>query len=245
MISLKGKIEGILFASAQPVPVQNIAEVLDMEIEEVKNLLGELQEVYAEEDHGFSLKMVGGGYQLRTKPELKEIMAKFYEKKPPRLSQPMLEVLSMVAYKQPVTRPEIDRVRGVDSSGSLKSLLDRGLVEMKGRSDSVGNPVLYVTTPSFLEWFQIEKLADLPPLSEVEALNVVAEEGSEQLMGLLNKDEGLSPEDLHGVDEELKELTHEQQRLKNNLEEQENQVAEKPEGSESTKNSKETQSEAG
>src|SRR5690606_6970003 len=102
-------MEGILFAVNHPLKASELAELLAMEEAEVKDLLGELQEIYASEDRGIWLTVVGGGYQLRTKPELKEIMAKFYEKKAPRLTQPMLEVLSIVAYKQPVTRPEIDR----------------------------------------------------------------------------------------------------------------------------------------
>src|SRR5262249_12583371 len=101
----KALIEGVLFGSGQAVQAVELDELLEMHEEEVKNILGELQEEYASTSRGFWLARVAGGYQFRTKPELKEWMAKFYEKKAPRLTQPMLEVLSIVAYKQPVTRP--------------------------------------------------------------------------------------------------------------------------------------------
>jgi len=218
-LSNKALIEGILFASTHPIKAKTFAEVLEIEIEEIKNLLGKLQEQYASDEHGFWLTLVADGYQLRTKPDLKGVMAKFYEKKPPRLSSAMLETLSILAYKQPVTRPEVDRIRGVDSTGALKTLLDRGLIEMRGRSPSVGNPVLYATTQKFLEWFQISSLGDLPPLSEVEALDVVTEEGSENLLNLLNQDEGFTSDDLRKLDGNLSELHKSQRKIQLEIEE--------------------------
>jgi segregation and condensation protein B len=206
MISPLGKIEGLLFASGQALGEEQISEILEIPAEEVKDLIAQLQEICAREDRGFWMVKVAGGYQLRTKPEMKELMAKFHQKKPPRLTQAMLEVLAIIAYKQPVTRPEVDRIRGVDSSGALKTLLERSLVEMKGRSDSVGNPVLYATTPRFLEWFQVGSLGDLPPLTEVEALDVMADEASDNLLDLLNRDEGFVNEDLREMDSNLKAL---------------------------------------
>lgn len=227
MTTKKGLLEGILFASPQPVSESTLCELLEVASEDLKELIGELQEKYSQADHGFSLVLVGGGYQLRTKAELKEVMAKFYEKKPPRLSQAMLEVLSIVAYKQPVTRPEIDKIRGVDSSAPLKSLLERELIEMKARSEAMGNPVLYATTSRFLEWFQISSLENLPPLSEIEALDV-ASEGTEdpQLLEALNRDSGFQQEDLAEVDQELQHLSKEQKKAVNQLEEANSQSSE-------------------
>lgn len=207
MISKKATIEGILFALGQPVSVRSLSELLAWDESEIEDIIQQLQADYEKEDRGFWMKKVAGGYQLRTKPELKDIMARFYEKKPPRLSQAMLEVLAIVAYKQPVTRPEIDKIRGVDSSGALKTLLERELIEMRGRSERVGNPVIYGTTPKFLEWFQIGSLGDLPPLSEMEALGSSTDEASEKLLHLLNRDEGFAAEDLRGVDDTLKDIS--------------------------------------
>lgn len=213
-LSIYAKIEGLLFGAAQPLVAEKIAEILEIGLDDLKNHLGELQEAYAHDDRGIVLTLVAGGYQLRTKKELKETVAKLFERKAPRLTAAMLETLSIVAYKQPVTRPEIDRVRGVDSSGALKTLLERELIEMRGRSDSVGNPVIYATTPKFLEWFQISSLGDLPPLSEIEALQNVGEEGSEKLMELLDKDDGFQQEDLRDLDENLLEISRDQRKIK-------------------------------
>lgn len=212
-LTKKALIEGVLFGSPSPIKANVLAELLEIELEDLKNLIGELQEEYAQENRGLWLVMVAGGYQLRTKPELRPVMAKFFEKKPARLTQAMLETLAIVAYKQPVTRPEIDRIRGVDSSGALKTLLERELVEMRGRSETVGNPVLYGTTPKFLEWFQIGNLGDLPPLSEMEALQSIGEEGSEHLLNLLNQDEGFANADLNDLDESLLEVARSQRKL--------------------------------
>jgi segregation and condensation protein B len=215
----KGLLEGILFALGQPISLESLSEVLDWDREEVQTLMNELAEDLKQNHRGIDLKKVAGGYQLRTKPELKELMARFFEKRPPRLTQAMLEVLSIIAYKQPTTRPEIDKIRGVDSSGALKTLLERALIEMRGRSEGVGNPVLYATTPRFLEWFQIGSLGDLPPLSEMEALNTSADEASENLLHLLNKDEGFAAEDLRSVDDTLHELSKHQRDLMSEVDE--------------------------
>ncbi|MGA0163793.1 MAG: SMC-Scp complex subunit ScpB [Bdellovibrionota bacterium] len=215
----KALLEGVLFALGQPVSVESLSEVLEWDQEEVQSLLNELSEDFQQPSRGMNLKKVAGGYQLRTKPELKEIMARFFEKRPPRLTQAMLEVLSIIAYKQPTTRPEVDKIRGVDSSGAIKTLLERSLIEMRGRSDGVGNPVLYATTPKFLEWFQIGSLGDLPPLAEMEALGSSTEEASENLLHLLNKDEGFAAEDLRSVDDTLHELSKHQRDLMNNINE--------------------------
>lgn len=212
-LSSRALVEGILFASGQPVSIEQFIDLLELSEEEIKTALGELQEEYSGQDRGFGLARVAGGYQLRTKPLLKEIMAKFYEKKPPRLTQPMLEVLSIVAYKQPVTRPLIDKIRGVDSTAPLKTLLERGLVEMRGRSEAVGNPVLYATTPKFLEWFQIDSLEALPPLSEIEALKPAHRESSEELMELLQQDEGFMAEDLQEVDTTLLDVARQSRKF--------------------------------
>lgn len=232
MTTKKALIEGILFASSQPVKASVLAEVLEMELEEVKNELGALQESYASDEHGFWLVLIGGAYQLRTKPELKEVMKKFYAKKPPRLSQAMLEVLSIVAYKQPVIRPEIDRIRGVDSSGALKTLLERELIEMRGRSEGPGNPTLYATTSKFLEWFQVPSLADLPPLSEIEALNVSSDEEAEDLMKLLNREGKITSEDLRDLDSHLQEVARDQKKLQVNIEEPKNEEPKETEAGE-------------
>jgi segregation and condensation protein B len=206
MITNKAMAEGVIFASPHPVSEKLLAEILSVPVEEVRALLEVLAAEYATEDHGFELRHIAGGYQFRTKSDLREPMARFYEKKPPRLTQATLEVLSVIAYKQPITRPEIERIRGVDCTGVLKTLLERELLEMRGRSDLPGHPVVYGTTEKFLEWFQIDKLSDLPPLSEMEALNRGYDQGAENLLGLLNRDEGFVIESLSEMDDTLKKV---------------------------------------
>ncbi|MBN8555473.1 MAG: SMC-Scp complex subunit ScpB [Deltaproteobacteria bacterium] len=207
MISNKAMIEGVIFANPHPVSEKLLADILEFPIEEVRALLEVIGAEYASDERGFELRHIAGGYQFRTKADLREPMAKFNEKKPPRLTQATLEVLSVIAYKQPITRPEVERIRGVDCTGVLKTLLERELIEMRGRSDLPGHPVVYGTTEKFLEWFQIDKLNDLPPLSEMEALNRGFDKGAENLLGLLNRDEGFVSESLSEMDETLKKVT--------------------------------------
>lgn len=211
-------VEGVLFGSGQPISADQLADIIELPLEDTKNILGELQEEYAGSQRGFWLVRVAGGYQLRTKPYLKEAMAKFFEKKPPRLTQPMLEVLSIVAYKQPTTRPLIDKIRGVDSTAPLKALLDRSLVEMRGRSEAVGQPVLYGTTQKFLEWFQIDSLAALPPLSEIEILRAAnpSPEGDE-LLNMLQRDDGFVSEDLRELDTTLLDVARQQRKFEEDV----------------------------
>lgn len=199
-------VEGFIFACPHPVSEKTIGENLGLEIEEVRAFIQEIIRDYENEAHGFALMKVSGGYQFRTKPDLKEPMARFYEKKPPRLTQATLEVLSVVAYKQPIIRPEIERIRGVDCTAVLQTLLERELIEMRGRSDLPGHPVIYGTTQKFMEWFQINDLNDLPPLAEMEALNRGLEQGAENLLGMLNQDQGFVAESINEMDETLRSV---------------------------------------
>lgn len=205
MISKKGLVEGLIFASTHSIGRKTLSDTLEIPIEELDPILEEIRLHYENEDHGFYLASIAGGFQFRTRSELKETMAKFYEKKPPRLTQATLEVLSVIAYKQPITRPEVEKIRGVDCTGILKTLLERELIEMKGRSDLPGHPVVYATSPKFLEWFQINQLSDLPPLSEMEALNRGREELGENLLQFMTRDDGFQAESLTDVDETLKQ----------------------------------------
>jgi len=229
-LTAKALVEGVLFGSGQPISADQLADILELTLDEIKNILGELQEEYAGGTRGFWLVRVAGGYQLRTKPFLKEAMAKFFEKKPPRLTQPMLEVLSIVAYKQPTTRPLIDKIRGVDSTAPLKALLDRTLVEMRGRSEAVGQPVLYGTTQKFLEWFQIDSLEALPPLSEIEILRAAnpSPEGDE-LLNMLQRDDGFVSEDLRELDTTLLDVARQQRKFEENVAEPISEDAQKSE----------------
>lgn len=171
-------LEAMLFASAEPLlPVKLLAVLSPDGISEesLQAGLGALKGRL--EDRGLQLSEIAGGYQLRTRPELAPWIARLDVPKPAKLSRAALEALAVVAYRQPVTRAEVEEVRGVDCGGVLKALLDRGLVRILGKKDVPGRPLLYGTAKRFLEAFGLRSLADLPSLRQVEEFPAEEESG--------------------------------------------------------------------
>lgn len=169
---LKDIIEGLVFSHPEPVGVTDLASAIaDADIQLIRELLGELEAEYDERDGGFTLRRIGGGYQFRTAPRIAPWILEMRKAKPSRLSRASLEALSIVAYNQPVTRAEVERIRGVESSAIMRNLVERGMIEAVGRKDVPGRPILYGTTNRFLEIFGLPDLASLPPLPE-ESLDV-------------------------------------------------------------------------
>ncbi len=169
-LSLSSKISAILLASSRPVSVSKIAKVLEREAETVEAALEGLVDLYDDSIHGFSLKSIAGKWQLRTAPGLAPVMRRLHPPKSRRLSRAAAETLSVIAYKQPVHRADIESVRGVDALPTLKTLLDAKLVRVVGKEDTIGNPALYGTTEVFLEKFGLSDLSDLPTLAELERI---------------------------------------------------------------------------
>jgi len=168
---LKKAIENIIFVSEKPVSAQKICQVFsDLGNKDVQALLNELVNDWNTLDRGFRLQEIAGGYQFRTSPPYSDFIAKFKQLKPFRLSRAALEVLSIIAYRQPITRIEVDQIRGVDSSGVMALLLDKRLIEIKGRMEMVGRPFIYATTNEFMETFSLKSLKDLPTLKELEEI---------------------------------------------------------------------------
>ncbi len=165
---LVAAVEALLFASGEPVAVPVLAEALAVAPDEVRMALQVLE--HRRRDAGVVLERVAGGWQLRTAPRFAGAIHHLLGTKPQKLSRSATEVLAVVAWRQPVTRPEIERLRGVDSGGVLKQLVDRGLVRAAGRSEEAGRPLLYRTTAAFLELFSLPDLAALPTLAEREEL---------------------------------------------------------------------------
>ena len=166
-------IESILFAADKPVSIARFLEVfsdLNPKKEDVEEALGFIQKRYEGSDYGFELRQAQGGFQFITKAQNADWVRKFLETKPFRLGRSSLEVLAIIAYRQPMTRSEIDAVRGIDSSHLLRTLMERGLVKMAGKAEVPGRPVQYATTPKFLEMLGLDDLAHLPPLSELQQL---------------------------------------------------------------------------
>jgi len=163
---LKQQVEGLLFAADEPVTLERLSEVLEVDKREIEPLLWELADDYRNQKRGFSLEKVAQGVQLRSLPEHAEAIRRLQGARPFRFSRAALETLAIIAYRQPVTRAEIEYLRGVDSGGVLKTLLDKRLLRILGKKDLPGRPLLYGTSRGFLEFFGLENLSELPSLRE-------------------------------------------------------------------------------
>src|SRR5712664_648087 len=169
---LKAILEAIVYITDEPLSAQQMAAALERPIDVVQRLLNELVEEFAKTEHGLSIREVAGGYKMATKAEHHEAVRAFVKKLTPplKLSLPALETLAVIAYKQPVTTPEIMDIRGVQGASVLKTLLDRKLIAESGRKNVVGKPILYKTTKEFLVQFGLKDLSELPTLKEFEEL---------------------------------------------------------------------------
>jgi len=169
---LQGILEAIVYITDEPLTAQQIAAAIGEPIDKIKRLLDKLVEEYGKPEHGLSIREIAGGYKMATKAEHHEAVRAFVKKLTPpmKLSLPALETLAVIAYKQPVTTPEIMDIRGVQGAGVLKTLLDRKLIAEAGRKDVVGRPLTYKTTKEFLVQFGLKDLKELPTLKEFEEL---------------------------------------------------------------------------
>lgn len=168
---LKPIVEALVFAADGPIRVERLAEILETETADVRCALKELEAEYAEQARGFALQQVAGGYQLRSRPEFADYLRKLGRTRAFRFSRPALETLAIIAYRQPITRPEIEYLRGVDSGSVLKTLLEKHLVRILGKKDVPGKPMIYGTTKEFLELFGLTDLSALPTLREFSELS--------------------------------------------------------------------------
>jgi segregation and condensation protein B len=174
--SLKAVIEAIVYVAEEPLTLAQLAAFLQQPAERVRGVLDELIAEFEKPEHGVGIREVAGGYKMATKPEHHDGVRAFAKSlKPPlKLSLPALETLAVIAYKQPVTGPEIMEIRGVQGGGVLKTLLDRKLIAVAGRKNVVGKPILYKTTKEFLIQFGLKDLAELPSLKEFEEIRRMA-----------------------------------------------------------------------
>lgn len=193
-MSLKAQLEAIIYAAETPITLEQITHLVretvlatgatdDAEIKSrVRSSLEELIAEYGGPDRGIEIRQVAGGYRMSTKPEQHEVVRSFAKslKPPVRLSLPALETLAVIAYKQPVTVPEISEIRGVDSGGVIATLLDRKLITTGGRKQVIGRPILYKTTKEFLMRFGLKDVSELPSMEEFEKL--VAESFQSELI---------------------------------------------------------------
>jgi segregation and condensation protein B len=166
---LRGLLESLIFASDKPLKSGELARLASAPLKQVRDLLTELKSTYT--SRGIVLDEVAGGWLFRTNAQYAPFVRELASERPVRLTRAQVETLAIAAYRQPITRPEIDDIRGVDSGATLKLLLERDLVRILGKKDEPGRPLLYGTTTAFLELFGLKSLKDLPTLKEFTELN--------------------------------------------------------------------------
>ena len=171
-MEIKRIIEAVLFSSARPITAKQMTKRMDdLPQEEVMKALDELMAEYNTSDRAVAIVEVSGGYQMRTRVEYRDWVKRFVREKDSGLTRSTMETLSIVAYKQPISKREIDRLRGVDSSRAIKYLLEKKLIELGGRLEDAGKPMVFRTTKLFLETFSLKNTADLPTLKEIASLD--------------------------------------------------------------------------
>jgi len=166
---LKNIVECMLFVSPQPLIVQHVAQSLGIEEHAVEDAIHQLRLDYT--GRGLQIARIAGGYQMCTRPEYSDYISKLLKPERMRLSSAALETAAIIAYRQPITQPEIEAIRGVNSDAVLKTLLERGLIRQAGRKETVGRPILYVTTDEFLNHFGLSDLSELPDLEDLNLLD--------------------------------------------------------------------------
>lgn len=172
MQDLKNIIESLLFVAEEPLSIDKIKEVLEtVDGKEIRLTLQHLSEDYQARGGGFKMCEVAGGWQLRSRSEYHEWIKRLLQPSPQRLSRAALETLAIIAYKQPIIRADIEHIRGVDSGGVLRQLMERKLIRVLGRREIAGRPLIYATTKVFLELFDLKDLRDLPSPAEIEQLD--------------------------------------------------------------------------
>ncbi|MDR2460962.1 MAG: SMC-Scp complex subunit ScpB [Deltaproteobacteria bacterium] len=175
LTNLKTIVEALLFVSDCPMSPEDLLgafETNEVNLDELKDALSELTSEYSSEDRAFNLKEIAGGYQFRTRPEFSIYALRLRKKSPSRLSRAAMETLAVIAYRQPILRAEIEKLRGVDAGGVIKSLMEKDLIRIASRQENLpGRPILYATTAKFLETFDLPSLAALPTLDEINNLS--------------------------------------------------------------------------
>lgn len=175
-VELKSITEALIFVAEEPINAKTIADVLEVELAAVTQAVEALVEDFANRDGGLQLREIAGGWQIGTRPEHHEHVRAYLKSKPSaKLSLASLETLAVIAYKQPVTVPEILEIRGVQSPSAIKTLLDKRLIVAKGRKETVGRPMMYGTSKEFLIQFGLKDLSELPSMEDFQDLAVAGE----------------------------------------------------------------------
>ena len=191
--SLKPLIEALIFVSEEPLTIEKITEIIDgVQKDLVKESIYGLMEDYERNGHGIEIVEIAGGFKIKTRTEFSQWISLLYtKKKKTRLSIQALETLAVIAYKQPITKAEIEQIRGVNIVGTLRTLLERDLVKILGKKEAPGRPIMYGTTREFLESFGLKNLSSLPTLKEFSELGLseVKDDGEEKSDGNIQESE--------------------------------------------------------
>ena len=166
-------LESLLFSTETPMRLEKLNEIFpDTHLKDLREIMSELKEEYDTLNRSFAIREVANGFQFYTKAEYSPWIKKFKKIRPARLSPATLETMAIIAYKQPITRAEIEDVRGVDAGGILRALLEKSLIKIIGKKDVPGKPLIYTTTPKFLTMFGLKGLKDLPTLEDISQVDV-------------------------------------------------------------------------
>lgn len=164
---LKPTVEALIFCSPSPVKLNKIQEIVKTEKQKIVKTIEQLNEDYKKSGRSFTIRKIAGGFQFYALAEFSPYIKELKKTKPIVLSTPALETLAMIAYRQPITRPEIERTRGVESKGVIRNLLEKDLIKVAGRKDIPGKPILYKTTDFFLKHFGLNSISELPKIDEL------------------------------------------------------------------------------
>ena len=195
---IKSILESLLLVSDEPLSIDKIQNIVEeAQKQDIKDALEEIRQELENSGRGMRLAEVAGGFQLRTSPDNAQWIFRLNKLKPARLSKPAIETLSIVAYRQPVTKQEIEAIRGVDSGGTIKTLLEKNLIKIIGKKEEPGNPLLYSTTKEFLEFFNLKSLDELPTLKEYHELAQL-QDAREPELDFKSENESEKESDLEG-----------------------------------------------
>lgn len=205
MSDLKPIIEALIFVSDAPLTVERLCDILsEYKREEIRASVTNLLDDYSSSDKGIYLAEIAGGFQFRSRKEYAEIIRRLVKSSTSKFSKPALETLAIIAYRQPITRSEVEYLRGVESGGVIKTLLEKNLVRILGKKNIPGKPLIYGTTRKFMEVFNLKDLKSLPTLKEIQSLDEVPEFEKQDELPLLgldanNEDTNHDPEKMNGA----------------------------------------------
>ncbi len=207
---IKPILESLIFVSESPVRLETLVEILpELGKEAILEGIRRIQTEYEEDSKGLELVEVSGGYQFRTKPKWAEWVQRLKKSKAVKLSRSALETLAIVAYRQPIIRPTIEEIRGVDSGWVLRTLLEKGLIKIMGRKEIPGRPIVYGTTKTFLEIFSLNTLSDLPIPKEIQPPPTPEEMPKEEILKVEDKVEVQTEAKAESKDEVQSPMIHE------------------------------------